>query len=87
MRQLQLSARAYHRTQSVKLSRTIADLAGYEEIQSVHSGEASQYLPKNYDWVIKPLQYDGQDAPCQKMGDCRVITFIRQTPHKYKAPA
>lgn len=28
MTQLNLSARAYHRTQSVKLARTIADLAG-----------------------------------------------------------
>jgi len=36
MSQLNLSARAYHRTRSVKLARTIADLAGSEEIQSVH---------------------------------------------------
>jgi magnesium chelatase family protein len=40
MTQLKLSARAYHRTQSVKLTRTIADLAGAEEIQSVHLAEA-----------------------------------------------
>jgi len=40
MSQLNLSARAYHRTQSVKLARTIADLAGCEEIQSVHLAEA-----------------------------------------------
>ena len=40
MTQLNLSARAYHRTQSVKLARTIADLAGSEEIQSVHLAEA-----------------------------------------------
>ena len=46
MTQLNLSARAYHRTQSVKLSRTIADLAGSEEIQSVHLAEALQYRPK-----------------------------------------
>lgn len=38
--QLNLSARAYHRTRSVKLARTIADLAGSEEIQSVHLAEA-----------------------------------------------
>jgi len=31
MGQLNLSARAYHRTRSVKLARTIADLAGSEE--------------------------------------------------------
>ena len=46
MSQLNLSARAYHRTQSVKLSRTIADLAGSEEIQSPHLAEALQYRPK-----------------------------------------
>jgi magnesium chelatase family protein len=40
MTQLNLSARAYHRTQSVKLARTIADLAGSEEIQSPHLAEA-----------------------------------------------
>jgi len=40
MTQLNLSARAYHRTRSVKLARTIADLAGSEEIQSVHLAEA-----------------------------------------------
>jgi magnesium chelatase family protein len=46
MSRLNLSARAYHRTQSVKLARTIADLAGCEEIQSVHLAEALQYRPK-----------------------------------------
>jgi magnesium chelatase family protein len=46
MTQLNLSARAYHRTGSVKLARTIADLAGSEEIQSAHLAEALQYRPK-----------------------------------------
>ena len=40
MTQLNLSVCAYHHTQSVKLARTIADLAGYEEIQSTHLAEA-----------------------------------------------
>jgi len=44
MTQLNLSARAYHRI--LKLARTIEDLAGCEEIQSVHVVEALQYRPK-----------------------------------------
>jgi magnesium chelatase family protein len=46
MTQLNLSAHAYHRTRSVKLARTIADLAGSEESQSPHLAEALQYRPK-----------------------------------------
>src|ERR1051325_3933276 len=38
MSQINLSARGYHRI--LKLARTIADLAGCEEIQSVHLTEA-----------------------------------------------
>ena len=46
MQQLQMSARAYHRTRSVKLSRTIADLAGSEGIEVAHLAEAIQYRPR-----------------------------------------
>jgi magnesium chelatase family protein len=50
MPQLNLSARAYHRTRSVKLARMIADLAGSENIQSAHLAEALQYRPKLIIW-------------------------------------
>ena len=46
MKQLQLTARGYHRV--LKLARTIADLAESDAITQVHLAEALQYRPKDY---------------------------------------
>jgi magnesium chelatase family protein len=44
MKQLHMSARAYHRI--LKLARTIADLAGSDSIETAHLAEAIQYRPR-----------------------------------------
>ena len=44
MKQLALSARAFHRV--LKVARTIADLAGVERIGVVHLAEALQHRPR-----------------------------------------
>ena len=46
MRQMQLSARAYHRT--LKLARTIADLEAVPDIQVHHLAEALQYRARQH---------------------------------------
>ncbi|HEV2128268.1 MAG TPA: ATP-binding protein [Thermomicrobiales bacterium] len=45
VRQLALSARAYHRV--LKLSRTIADLAGADGVEAARMAEALQYRPRH----------------------------------------
>jgi magnesium chelatase family protein len=44
MKQLHMSARAYHRI--LKLARTIADLSGSDKIETAHLAKAIQYRPR-----------------------------------------
>ncbi len=46
--ELKLSVRAYHRI--LRVARTIADLAGEEQIQRQHLLEASMYRPSQEYW-------------------------------------
>jgi len=47
MKQMNMSARAFHRI--LKLARTIADLAECERIETHHLAEAVQYRPRSQD--------------------------------------
>ncbi len=47
MRQLQMSARAFHRI--LTLARTVADLSGSDRIETAHLAEAIQYRPRRAD--------------------------------------
>ncbi len=59
VRQMDLSARSYHRV--LKLARTIADLAGEEAIKTQYLAEALQYRPRN---LGVEKRHDRDDIHC-----------------------
>ncbi len=46
MESLRLTTRVHHCARSVKVARTITDLAGSDQIETVHLVEAIQYRPR-----------------------------------------
>ncbi len=63
MGQMNLSARGYHRV--LKLARTIADLAGSENIQSVHLAEALHLRSSQIDDGMIVCRYKFRPAQLQ----------------------
>ena len=55
MSQMNLSARAYHRI--LKLARTIADLAGSEDIQSAHLAGGVAVPTKVDTWLNRIIEF------------------------------
>ena len=63
---LGLSARAYHRV--LKIARTIADLAGMDELEVAHVGEAIQYRTLDRRRAPQSVEAAGTAAPANAPG-------------------
>jgi len=63
---LGLSARAYHRV--LKIARTIADLAGMDELEVTHVGEAIQYRTLDRRRAAQSVEAAGTAAPGNSPG-------------------